>query len=176
MGPRLPCSHYHAVAWGGRHLPPDSAGSPTASGRPAGQTWSPGPSCILSVSESLSISPSLGLDGVMLPGRYKPTRQAELGPPLLQGSHAPCSIISANGRSVAFHQPEPVLERETETQTVRGWSGPRAWGWMGVGAGGLHHPKTGRRDGRALPSETPSAPRQLWAAHPALSRKTRSAR
>ena len=52
---------------------------------------------------------------------------------------------------MAFHQPEPVLERETETQTVRGCSGPQAGGWMGVGAGGLHHLRwAGRMDGPCL--------------------------
>ena len=45
-------------------------------------------------------------------------------------THAVASSQQMEG-SVKFHQPEPVLERETETQMVRGWRGPRAWGWTG---------------------------------------------
>lgn len=45
-------------------------------------------------------------------------------------THAVASSQQMEG-SVKFHQPEPMLERETETQMVWGWRGPRVWGWTG---------------------------------------------
>ena len=63
-------------------------------------------------------------------------------------THAVASSQQMEG-SVKFHQPEPVLERETETQMVWGWRGPRVWGWTGWregacptlrGAGGMDRP------------------------------------
>lgn len=48
-------------------------------------------------------------------------------------THAVASSQQMEG-SVEFHQPEPVLERETETQTVPAGAAPD-WGWMGLGAG-----------------------------------------
>lgn len=123
----------NSVGVAGR-CPLDSARSPTASGRPAGHTWFPRPSCPLSVSESLSVSPSLGLEGVTLPGRYEPTCQAELGPPLLQGAHSRCSIISANGRKCGVSSARARAREGNRDPDGASRSGP-GWGWMGLGAG-----------------------------------------
>lgn len=95
-GPPVCSAHCLELSWGGRQMP-RLCQVTHSEWTPAGHTWFPRPSCPLSVSESLSVSPSLGLEGVTLPGRYEPTCQAELGPPS-PGCPPRCSIISANGR------------------------------------------------------------------------------
>lgn len=154
-GSCLLCSHCHELTWDGRQMP---------SGL-----------CQVTHSEWTPSSPSLGLEGVTLPGRYEPACQAELGPPLLQGSHSRCSIISANGRKCEVSSARARAREGNRNPDGVGMERPPGLGLDRVAGGSLPHPERGRRDGQALPSEPRSAPCWLWAAHFALSRRTRSA-